>query len=105
MASAANFQTNQSLPFYPTGNVTGAILTLTQARPLAASHAQPLRSPSRASPRQNPCNDPFHRNTCCAPHDGEIVCANWTGAHAISAGAPRLSSTPAAGSSRRGRSA
>ncbi len=32
MASAANFQTNQSLPFYPSGNVTGAVLTLTQAR-------------------------------------------------------------------------
>ena len=31
MATAANFLTNQSLPFYPTGNVTGAILTLTQA--------------------------------------------------------------------------
>ena len=32
MAMASNFMTNQSLPFYPSGNVTGAILTLTQAR-------------------------------------------------------------------------
>jgi hypothetical protein len=32
MASSANFLTNQSLPFYPKGNVTGAILTLSQAR-------------------------------------------------------------------------
>jgi uncharacterized membrane protein YgcG len=64
MAMSSNFQTNQSLPFYPNGNVTGAVLTLTQ----------------------NPCNDPYHRNLCCAEHDGETVCANWTGAHAITAG-------------------
>jgi hypothetical protein len=56
MAMSSNFQTNQSLPFYPNGNVSGAVLTLTQ----------------------NPCNDPFHRNLCCAEHDGETVCANWT---------------------------
>jgi hypothetical protein len=42
---------------------------------------------TRCARTQNPCNDPFHRNLCCAPHDGETVCANWTGAHAISAGA------------------
>lgn len=43
MATAANFLTNQSLPFYPTGNVTGAILTLTQAsepRPSLCSRIQ-----------------------------------------------------------------
>ena len=96
MATSANFQTNQSLPFYPTGNVTGAILTLTQARTLAAP-LLPLRQAPNAPPAaQDPCNNPFHRNLCCAPHDGETVCANWTGAHAISAGAslPRTPHAP-----------
>ena len=99
MATAANFQTNQSLPFYPTGNVTGAILTLTQARNARAAPAS--RQPRPLTPQlpaQDPCNNPFHRNQCCAPKDGEIVCANWTGAHAISAGAPLLRQPPCSAS-------
>ena len=66
MAVADNFAMNASLPFYPFGNVSGAVLTLSQ----------------------NPCNNPYRRNTCCTPthksHEvahapGGYTCANWTG--------------------------
>ena len=84
MASSSNFQTNQSLPFYPFGNATGAVLTLTQARPLQAAPLPLPCSPSRPSAasldEQNPCNNPFHRNLCCAQHAGEVVCAISKGA-------------------------
>ena len=59
---------NASLPFYPFGNVSGAVLTLSQ----------------------NPCNNPYRRNACCVPThkshevaghpEGGYTCANWTGA-------------------------
>ena len=49
MASSSNFQTNQSLPFYPFGDATGAVLTLTQARPLQAAPLPLPCSPSRPS--------------------------------------------------------
>jgi hypothetical protein len=63
MATTANFAMNTSLPFYPNGNVSGAVLTLSQ----------------------NPCNDPYRRNACCQPSHksteaGHYSCANWTGA-------------------------
>lgn len=66
MASPNNFVMNATLPFYPTGNVSGAILHLTQS----------------------PCNDPYRRPMCCGPsHHGEgLTCANWTGAHLVSRG-------------------
>lgn len=66
MAVPANFQLNSALPFYPTGNTTGATLTLTQS----------------------PCNDPYKRPACCGPphHGRAATCANWTGAHLVSRG-------------------
>lgn len=66
MASSANFLFNTSLPFYPSGNVSGAVLQLTQS----------------------PCNDPYRRPLCCGPsHHGRApMCANWTGAHLVSRG-------------------
>jgi hypothetical protein len=54
---------------------------------LAAALLLLQQAPNASPAAQNPCNNPVHRNLCCAPHDGETVCANWTGAHAISAGA------------------
>jgi hypothetical protein len=50
MASSANFLTNQSLPFYPKGNVTGAILTLSQARARVRS-TLPFHAAARAACR------------------------------------------------------
>ncbi len=76
MATSDNFAINTSLPFYPAGNVSGAILTLSQ----------------------NPCNDPYKRNVCCvATHKSKALeaseagyagytCANWTGAPPLPAG-------------------
>ena len=72
MARSANLLFGSPLPFYPFGDSpTGAVLTLSQA----------------------PCNDPFLRGLCCLNATAASVgapapmfCANWTGAHLLSAG-------------------
>ncbi len=85
MATAANFGWNTSLPFYPAGNVSGAVLLLSQ----------------------NPCNNPYKRNLCCTPthkgktsgytYDGEgYTCANWTGARRAPRAARRAAAPPGA---------
>ncbi len=79
MATTANFAMNVSLPFYPNGNVSGAVLTLSQ----------------------NPCNDPYRRNACCQPSHksteaGHYSCANWTGAQRAAQAARRRGGRDAA---------
>lgn len=69
MATAANLLLNTSLPFYPNGNVSGAVLLLSQ----------------------DPCNNPFQKHLCCGldrhmKAANAVVCANWTGAHLVSRG-------------------
>jgi hypothetical protein len=64
MATSANLALNASLPFYPNGNATGAVLLLSQ----------------------DPCNDPYHKNLCCGVGKAGLLCSNWTGAHVVSRG-------------------